>query len=104
MSEDEKLPVMTPDSDLAKQLRKDFTAETCVKALMSAAAEMAKAIGITVSWQVIDVLDVDVDKNGMSKALGRLSTAGGAMLMGSKLNPISMLAAQKYQGAYHVEE
>lgn len=104
MSDNEKLPVMTPDMDLAEQLRKDFTAKTCVEALMNAAADMAKAIGVKVSWEVIDVLDIDVDKNDMSKALGRLATAGGAMLMGSKINPISMLAIQKYQEIDHVEE
>lgn len=104
MSDNEKLPVMTPDMELAKQLRKDFTAKTCVEALMNAAADMAKAIGVTVSWEVTVVSDIDVDKNDMSKALGRLATAGGAMLMGSKINPIRTLAVQKYQEAEHVKE
>ncbi len=104
MSDNENLPTMTPDSDLAKQLRKDFTAKTCVEALMGAAADMAKSIGVTVSWEVVGVLDTDVDKSSMSKALGRLATAGGAMLMGSKINPISAMAVQKYQEVDHVEE
>ena len=85
---------MTPDSELAEKLRKDFTAKNCVEALMMAASEMAAAIGVQVSWEVGDIEDMDVDQERLSKALGRIATAGGAMLMGGQINPITVLNAQ----------
>lgn len=84
---------MSPDEDLAAELRQDFTAKHCVEALMQAAAEMAAAIGVTVSWEVAKVEDVDVDRQRLSRALGRLATSGGAMLVGGKINPIRSLKA-----------
>jgi hypothetical protein len=94
MSDDKVLP-MSPDADLAAELRKDFTARHCVQALMKSAAEMAAAIGVTVSWDIVSVDDnKDVDRLVLSQALGRMATAGGAMLTGGKVNPISTLDAQ----------
>ncbi len=83
-----------PDENLAKELRADFRVEPCVKALMSAAAEMAAAVGVDVSWKLVNVdLEKEVDKAALAAALGRLSTAGGSILMGGHVNPISMLDA-----------
>ena len=93
MSEEKPLS-MTPDMELAKQLRKDFTAKTCVEALMRSVAEISAAIGVTVSWEVVSIEDKATDREALSKAIGRLATAGGALLTGGKINPISTLDAQ----------
>jgi hypothetical protein len=94
MSDDKVLP-MSPDASLAEELRRDFTSKNCVQALMKSAAEMAAAIGVTVAWEVVAVDDnKDVDRLELSQALGRMATAGGAMLTGGKVNPISTLDAQ----------
>lgn len=94
---DNKPEVLTILSDdmLAESLRKDFTSESCISALLASVTEMAESIGVTVSWEITGVdSDHTVDKVKLTKALGRLATSAGAVLMGGKVNPISMLAAQ----------
>lgn len=84
-----------PDETLAESLRKDFTSESCVGALLASVTEIAESIGVTVSWEITDVdSDHTVDKAKLTKAIGQLATSAGAVLMGGKVNPISMLAAQ----------
>lgn len=87
--------MIQPDSTLAESLRKDFTSESCIIALLKSVAAIAKSVGVTVSC---DITDVDsnhvVDKVKLTKALGQLATSAGAVLMGGKINPISMLATQ----------
>lgn len=85
---------VSTDSELAKELRRDFTSRHCVEALMQAAAAMAAAIGVTVTWEIQKVDDIDVDRQQLSKALGQLATSGGAILAGGKINPITALHAQ----------
>ena len=87
--------LMSPDMELAAKLRENFSSTHCVEELLRAVVDMAGAIGVTVSWK-IDALDneKEVNRDDLSQALGRLATAGGAMLMGGKVNPISTLAAQ----------
>lgn len=85
------LPLIV-DTSLAEEIRKDFTALVCTKALMQSAAEMARAIGVEVSWEIGNIdPDKEVDKSELTKALSRLATAGGAVLMGGKINPIRAL-------------
>lgn len=93
MNKDDIISVR-PDLELVKQIRADFTAQTCIEALMKAASNMAEAIGVTVSWEVVKVEDRDVDRSKLSKALSQLATAGGSVLTGGKVNPISALTAQ----------
>ncbi len=86
---------MRPDMDLAEKLRKNFTAQHCVEETLGAIQDMASAIGVTVSWQVVSVdEDAEVDRIRLTKALGRMATASGSMLMGGKVNPIATLNAQ----------
>ena len=89
-----KTPSFHVDSEVLATLRKDFTARACVEALMQSAAEMAQAIGVEVAWEVVEVTEMDVEKLKLTKALSRLAAAGGAILMGGKVNPINMLDAQ----------
>lgn len=87
---------MQPDSTLAESLRKDFTSESCIGALLASVTEISESIGVTVSWEITDVdSGHTVDKVKLTKALGQLATSAGAVLMGGKVNPISMLTAQK---------
>ena len=87
--------VIQPDDALAESLRKDFTSESCIGALLASVAEIAESIGVTVSWEITDVdPGQEVDKVKLTKALGQLATSAGAVLMGGKVNPITMLAAQ----------
>ena len=85
---------ISPDSNLAQSLREDFTAKRVAEELMRAAADMASAIGVEIAWSVAEVKDIDVDRERLTSALCRLSTAGGATLMGGKVNPISILDAR----------
>lgn len=86
---------ITPDMDLAEKLRNNFTAHYCVEETMRAVAEMVAAIGVTVSWEIVKVDDdADVDKERLTKALGKFATASGSLLMGGKVNPITALAIQ----------
>jgi hypothetical protein len=94
MSEEQKPITMQPDMDLADQLRKDFTSKHCVEEVFRAAADMAASVGVTVTWEITSVEAMDVNQERMSGALGRLATAGGAMLCGGKINPIQVLDAQ----------
>lgn len=90
-------PSLRVDSELSAKLRKDFTAKSCAEALMQSATEMAQAIGVEVSWQIVRVNeDKDVEKSELTKALGRLAAAGGAILMGGRVNPIGILKAQEH--------
>ncbi len=89
------LPTQQASEDKPVGLTKDFTAETCARALMQAATEMADAVGVKISWGVISVeQDQDVKKAELMAALGRLAKAGGAMLVGGKVNLIRALEAQ----------
>lgn len=93
---------MSPDEDLAKELRRDLTARSCVTALMDAVIEMAEAVGVKVEWSIINVDEnVMVNRNMMVAALCRLSTAGGAMLVGSKINPMTALDTQSLRHMTH---
>jgi hypothetical protein len=86
---------MNPDSELAAQLRKDLTAKRCAEEVLRAATDMADAIGVKVLWEISYVDDnKKVDRAQLIEALGRLATSGGAMLMGSQVNPISTLKTQ----------
>lgn len=95
MCNEPEVLTIRPDDMLAESLRNDFTSKSCVTALLKSVAEIAKSVGVTISW---DITDVDsnyvVDKVKLTKALGQLATSTGAVLMGGKINPISMLAAQ----------
>lgn len=94
MSKEDILP-MHPDEDLASELRKGFTVRACVEALFKSVTEMCSAVGVEVSWQVVSIdEDKIVDRALLSKSLGRVATASGAMLAGGKVNPIKMLDAQ----------
>lgn len=85
---------MSPDADLAEELRKDLTAKHCVEALLKSVSDMADAIGVTISYEVVSVEDIDVDQTRLSEACGRMATATGAMLAGGSINPITILKAQ----------
>lgn len=83
---------IVPDMELVKKLRKDFSAKTCVEALMDSAVKISAAIGVKVSWELISVnKDKVVNKSELTLALGELTTASGAVLLGAKVNPISIL-------------
>lgn len=87
--------VIQPDNVLAESLRKDFTSEACIGALLDSVVGIAKSIGVIVSWEITDIdSGHTVDKVKLTKALGQLATSAGAVLMGGKVNPISILAAQ----------
>lgn len=79
------------DQKLLKQLRENFSAEFCVRALFSAAAEMALAVGVTVDWTVVNVDDVNVDTQKVTMGLSKLSAAGGGLLVGAQVNPMKQL-------------
>lgn len=87
--------MIRPDETLAESLRKDFTSESCICALLASVTEIAASIGVTVSWEVTDVdSEHTVDKVKLTQAIGQLATSAGAVLMGGKVNPISLLASQ----------
>lgn len=93
--EDFKPLAITPDSDLAEELRKNLTADHCVRTLFDATVEMAAAIGVTVTYEVHNIdPDMEVDQERLSKAIGRVATAQGAMLAGGGVNAIAQLKAQ----------
>lgn len=84
-----------PDDTLAESLRKDFTSESCIGALLASVTEISESIGVTVSCEITDIdSNHEVDKVKLTKALGQLATSAGAVLMGGKVNPISLLASQ----------
>ena len=86
---------MTPNEELAEQLRKDFTAKTCTNAVLKAVTDLCAAVGVTVSCEIVSVdKGFEVNRQVLSSALGRLATAQGAMLAGGQINPISTLEAQ----------
>lgn len=90
-------PYIRVDSELSAKLRKDFTSKSCAEALITSAAEMVQAIGVEVSWHIVHINeDKVVDKSELTKALGRLAAAGGAILMGGRVDPISILKAQEH--------
>lgn len=87
--------VIQPNDALAESLRKDFTSESCIGALLESVSDISKSIGVTISWDITDIdSDHTVDKVKLTKALGQLATSLGAVLMGGKVNPISILASQ----------
>jgi len=95
MSEEQQPLQMRPDMDLAARLRKSFGARTCVEETLRAIQDMAAAIGVYVSWEIVSVDDDKiVDRDKLTEALGRMATASGSMLMGGKVNPITILNAQ----------
>ncbi len=95
MGDKPKPLVIQPDDALAESLRKDFTSDSCIGALLASVTDIAGSIGVTVSWEITDVdSGQEVDKVKLTKAVGQLATSVGAVLMGGKVNPISMLAAQ----------
>ena len=86
---------MSPDKELAKALRKNLTKGSCTEALMDSVKDMAAAIGVEVSWDILGIdQEADVNKAEMTKALSRLATAAGAMLAGGNVDAISTLNAQ----------
>jgi len=86
---------MRPDMDLADKLRKNFGARYCVEETLRAIQDMAAAIGVDISWEIVSVDDDKiVDRDKLTRALGRMATASGSMLMGGKVNPIAILNAQ----------
>ncbi len=86
---------MRPDMDLAERLRKNFSARSCVEETLWAIQDMATAIGVDISFEIESVdRDKIVDRDKLTEALGRMATASGSMLMGGKVNPITVLNAQ----------
>lgn len=78
-----------------KSATKDFTAQTCVRALMQSATEMADAVGVKISWGISGIeQDQDIKKAELMEALGRLTKAAGAMMVGGKVNLIKALDAR----------
>lgn len=85
--------LLRPDSELAAQLRKDLTARRCVEEMLRSMEYISLSIGVKISWEVIEVEDIDVDRDKLAKSFGRLATAAGSLLAGGKVNPISVLDA-----------
>jgi hypothetical protein len=86
---------INPDDELSSHLQKNFTQRACIDALLQAATTMARAVGVTVTWNIESVdEDTIVDRTALAAALGKMTTATGAMLVGGKINPIKVLSEQ----------
>jgi len=89
---------MTPDMDLAKKLRNNFTARACSQAVLDSVTELCATVGVTVKCEIVEVdkdFNVQTQRSEMAAALGRLASAQGALLAGGNLNIIAALNAQE---------
>ena len=84
------------DTELAKELRRDFTVEKCASSMMDSIEEMLSAVGVQISWSITFVNPEQVvEKDKLKKAMGRYATASGALLLGSRVNPLKDIQGHK---------
>lgn len=76
------------DDTLIEELRKDFCAEKCARALLTCVTDLLAAIGVKVQWSIEPVTDTTVDRNAFSAQFGKLAAVIGSLAAGARFNPI----------------
>lgn len=90
------------DMETIQNLRTNFSARKCVMALFECAAQMAKAIGVTVKWEIesIDPESV-VDRQKIQAEFGKLTAIIGAFAAGARFNPVQFAKDQRDAAKFH---
>lgn len=89
------------DAKLIEELRRNFSAETCTRALFTCAANLAAAIGVTVNWDIEPIQDTTVDRPAFQTQFGKLASVIGALAAGARFNPVEYAKEQDHAAKNH---
>jgi len=91
------------NQELIEELRTNFSAEMCVKALMSCATNLAASIGVKVTWSMEPVTDTTVNRRNFQAEFGKMAAIAGAMAAGARFNPVQYTKERDDEAQKHRE-
>lgn len=89
------------DAKLIEELRQNFSAETCTRALFTCATKLVAAIGVKVNWDIEPIHDTTVDRQAFQIQFGKLASVIGALAAGARFNPVQYAKEQDHAAKTH---